>query len=203
MLRDLRQQAWDIEDQGHGAAAENGEAAQCGHLAEHFAQGFDHGLELAEQLVNHQPGTDAGIAHHHHVFAAWRLALVIEQLAQANEGQYLTTQVEVLLPGDDRPATLAALQEMGCGLAGDLPEGLQAAAPGGRQVAPGLGAIGLVGGADGAVDIGGVTLRENAPRPAGGRIGRQLLGSEGVVRTAHAALGRGLAAFLDCHGLLS
>lgn len=38
---------------------------------------------------------------------------------------------EVLLPGDDRPATLAALQEMGCGLAGDLPEGLQAAAPGG------------------------------------------------------------------------
>src|SRR5574343_1635862 len=38
---------------------------------------------------------------------------------------------EVLLPGDDRPATLAALREMGGGLAGDLPEGLQAAAPGG------------------------------------------------------------------------
>ncbi|MDX9843052.1 MAG: AMP-binding protein [Aquabacterium sp.] len=38
---------------------------------------------------------------------------------------------EVVLPGDDRPATLAALREMGCCLAGDLPEGLQAAAPGG------------------------------------------------------------------------
>lgn len=37
---------------------------------------------------------------------------------------------EVLLPGDDRPATLAALREMGCGLAGDLPDGLQVAAPG-------------------------------------------------------------------------
>lgn len=34
----------------------------------------------------------------------------------------------VVLPGDDRPATLAALHELGCGLAGDLPGGLQPAA---------------------------------------------------------------------------
>ena len=38
---------------------------------------------------------------------------------------------EVVLPGDDRPATLVALREMGCGLAGDLPNGLRAAEPGG------------------------------------------------------------------------
>jgi acyl-coenzyme A synthetase/AMP-(fatty) acid ligase len=40
----------------------------------------------------------------------------------------------VVLPGDDRPQTLAALQAEGCGLAGDLPGGLQAFAdePGAR-----------------------------------------------------------------------
>lgn len=31
----------------------------------------------------------------------------------------------VVLPGDDRPATVAALRELGCGLAGELPGGLQ------------------------------------------------------------------------------
>jgi acyl-coenzyme A synthetase/AMP-(fatty) acid ligase/3-hydroxymyristoyl/3-hydroxydecanoyl-(acyl carrier protein) dehydratase len=31
----------------------------------------------------------------------------------------------VVLPGDDRPATLAALRNIGCGLAGDLSDGLQ------------------------------------------------------------------------------
>lgn len=36
----------------------------------------------------------------------------------------------VVLPGDDRPATLAALRDLGCGLAGDLPGGLQPAACG-------------------------------------------------------------------------
>lgn len=36
----------------------------------------------------------------------------------------------VVLPGDDRPATLAALRDMGCGLAGDLPDGLQPAEAG-------------------------------------------------------------------------
>ena len=40
---------------------------------------------------------------------------------------------EVVLPGDDRPATLVALREMGCGLAGDLPNGLRAAEPGGPE----------------------------------------------------------------------
>lgn len=39
----------------------------------------------------------------------------------------------VVLPGDDLPATLAALQGLGCGLAGDLPGGLQAAEPGGPK----------------------------------------------------------------------
>jgi acyl-CoA synthetase (AMP-forming)/AMP-acid ligase II len=32
----------------------------------------------------------------------------------------------VVVPGDDRPATVAALKEMGCGLAGDLPDALHA-----------------------------------------------------------------------------
>ncbi len=36
----------------------------------------------------------------------------------------------VVLPGDDRPATLAALRDIGCGLAGDLPDGLQPAEAG-------------------------------------------------------------------------
>jgi hypothetical protein len=36
---------------------------------------------------------------------------------------------------------------------------------------------------------------------ARGRIGRQLLGRQRVVRTAHAALGRGNAGLLNCHGL--
>lgn len=31
----------------------------------------------------------------------------------------------VVLPGDDRPATVAALRDLGCGLAGELPGGLQ------------------------------------------------------------------------------
>lgn len=44
----------------------------------------------------------------------------------------------VVLPGDDRPATLAALVAQGCGLAGDLPGGMRAAAlsgDGGRPMA--------------------------------------------------------------------
>lgn len=32
----------------------------------------------------------------------------------------------VVLPGDDRPATLVALRSLACGIAGDLPDGLQA-----------------------------------------------------------------------------
>jgi acyl-coenzyme A synthetase/AMP-(fatty) acid ligase len=36
----------------------------------------------------------------------------------------------VVLPGDDRPATLAALRNIGCGLAGDLSDGLQPAQAG-------------------------------------------------------------------------
>src|SRR6266567_6625285 len=85
----------DVENQRDLAAAQDGRAADAGQLLEQFAQRLDHGLEFAQQRVDHEARLLPGVIHHHHVLALTGLARYLEYIAQAQQRQHLPAQIHV------------------------------------------------------------------------------------------------------------
>ncbi|BBP74159.1 hypothetical protein PHLH7_02630 [Pseudomonas sp. Ost2] len=103
----LAEQTGDIEDQRHLAGAEDGRAADAAQVLEHLAEGLDHGLQFAKQLVDDQPGLLPALADHDYVAAPGTAWCQAEMPVEGDARQGLAPQVEI---------ALALAQPLGAGL---------------------------------------------------------------------------------------
>src|SRR5450830_673006 len=93
----MTEQAGDIEDQRDLAGAEDGRAADAAQVLEHLAEGLDHGLQFAEQLIDDQAGLLPALADYDYVAPARAARAQAEMAVQGNARQRLAAQVEVAL----------------------------------------------------------------------------------------------------------
>src|SRR5690606_20862918 len=87
-------QGLDIKDQSHFARAEDGGATDAAQMAKQLPQWFDHRLELAMQLIDNDACLGIAGRDDDDVFSLWPLAVDFKEVAQPDEGQYLTAQVQ-------------------------------------------------------------------------------------------------------------
>ena len=87
-------QGLHIQNQCHFARTQNGGAANAAQVAKELAQGFDHGLELTQQLIDHDPRFVRPGCNDDDVFTHRWLALNLKEVAQTDEGQHLAAQVQ-------------------------------------------------------------------------------------------------------------
>ncbi len=87
----------DIKNQRHTPVTENGGATEHLVLRKNLSQGFDHRLQLTNQLIHHYTRAVTAKLQHHQTLArtvAWRQT---EQATQAHIGQRFATQVEQIM----------------------------------------------------------------------------------------------------------
>src|SRR5258708_36437253 len=101
-----------VQYQGDLAVAEDGRAADPGKPLEQPAERLDHGLEFPEQRVDDEPGTVSGVVHDDDVLALAGIALYLEYVAQAQQGQHLPAQVDVAALADAQPVFRGELQAL-------------------------------------------------------------------------------------------
>ena len=90
-------QVGHIQYHCHLAVAEDSGAAYSLELLEDLAQGLDYRLELAHQFVHNEAGLLLAVLHNHDIFTAGMGFVFVEHVAQLEEGQYLTAQVDIAL----------------------------------------------------------------------------------------------------------
>ena len=103
MTGDKTDQGGDVEDQRDVAAAQDGRAADQAQVGEHAPERLDDGLELSHQLVDDDAGALAAELNDHQAFPRGGRRLDLEQVAQADEGQGFTAQVEIIPLGAQGP----------------------------------------------------------------------------------------------------
>lgn len=97
------------------------QAPQTGRQVARLPDGYCNHADFLEQVNGWQRAFDAQSVSSWALFLADPVVFAAALFGAWHAGK------NVVLPGDDRPATLAALTSMGCGLAGDWPDGLQPA----------------------------------------------------------------------------
>ena len=84
----------DIENQRHSAVAENGRTGEGFDVGVKLGQRLDHGLAVADHLVDHQAHAGFAGRYDHHLLVGFDLRSGLEQFAQAQERHQAAADVE-------------------------------------------------------------------------------------------------------------